>query len=178
MHLGPGQSSTMLSLTILAALASLATANPATPRSGALSIDTTVGTVVGVNEPAVPGVVQWLSVPYAEPPVGSRRFLPPVAKNRGGLIHALQPPPSCQQWLTTKKDIYNQLDSQFLPPGPFSEDCLYLNIIAPKSPKSKSLPVLLWLHGGEETWGGINTPYEKPHQWVQRSQEHIVVQIK
>ncbi|KAJ5594744.1 uncharacterized protein N7459_000952 [Penicillium hispanicum] len=164
----------MLSLTILAALVSLATANP---RSGSLSVDTTVGTVVGVNEPAVPGVVQWLSVPYAEPPVGARRFLPPVAKNRGGLIHASQPPASCQQWLTTKKDIYNQLDPQFLPPGPFSEDCLYLNIIAPKSPKSESLPVLLWLHGGEETWGGINTPYEKPHQWVQRSQEHIVVQI-
>ena len=178
MHLEFQKSIVMRSLIVLAALASLATASPASPRSGSLAVDTTVGTVVGRNNPSYSGVIEWQGVPFAEPPIGSRRFLPPVAKARGGLIHATQPPPSCQQWLTTKKDIYNQLAPEFLPPEHLSEDCLYLNIIAPKSPISKSLPVLIWIHGGQETWGGINSSYEKPHQWVQRSREHIVVQIK
>lgn len=173
MNLNLQTSVNMLALTTLAAMASLAIATPL-----ALSVDTTIGTVVGANDPTYPGVLQWQGIPFAEPPVGSRRFLPPVPKTRGGLIHATQPAPNCMQWLTTKKDIYNQLDPEFLPTKPYSEDCLYLNIIAPKSPTSKSLPVLLWTHGGEETWGGINTAYEKPHQWVQRSQGHIVVQIK
>lgn len=144
-----------------------------------LRVDTTVGTVIGTIDPAVSSVHQWLGIPFAEPPLGSRRFLPPTAKaHASGLINATQLQPSCQQWLTTEKTIYNQEVPEFLPPHPYSEDCLYLNVIVPQYPKNDDLPVLVWLHGGQTTWGGISTPYEKPEQWVQRSQEHIVVQVK
>ena len=143
-----------------------------------LNVETTVGTVVGIVDPAVPNVNQWLGVPFAEPPVGSLRFLPPVAKSFVGVIDTQKPPLSCQQWLTSLPDLYNTLEPAFLPPGPYSEDCLYLNVIAPREPKGFPLPVLVWVHGGMLTYGGINTPYEKPQNWVARSQQHIVVQIK
>lgn len=143
-----------------------------------LSVDTTVGTVVGFVDESVPHVRQWLGIPFAEPPVDSLRFLPPVPKSRGDVISAHKAPASCQQWLTTLPDIFNQLVPEFLPPPPYSEDCLYLNIITPQRWSGRSLPVLVWIHGGEATWGGINTPYEHPQKWVQHSQEHIVVQVK
>ena len=141
-------------------------------------VDTTIGKVQGLIDPQIAGVKQWLGVPFAEPPLQSLRFLPPVAKSKGGLIQAQTQPPSCQQYLTTLPDISNQETPEFLPPGPYNEDCLYLNIIAPRLPHRQPLPVLVWIHGGMITFGGINTPYERPQQWVQRSQQHIVVQVK
>jgi carboxylesterase type B len=142
-----------------------------------LDVQTTVGKVIGTVDDITPGVNQWLGIPFAEPPLGSLRFLPPVKKTSSGVLSAKTPPASCQQYLKGNPNIFN-LVPEFDPPGPYSEDCLYLNVIAPKRPKCKDLPVAVWFHGGESTYGGINTPYEKPQKWVQRSQEHIVVQIK
>jgi len=141
-------------------------------------VETSVGTIIGFVDAATPNVKQWLGVPFAEPPVNSLRFLPPVPKFNIGKINAQKPPPSCQQYRTTLPDIFNQAVPEFLPPGRYDEDCLYLNVVARQNPKSPALPVLVWIHGGMTTFGGINTPYEKPQKWVQRSQEHIVVQIK
>jgi acetylcholinesterase len=141
-----------------------------------LNVETSIGLVEGFVDSSIPGVRQWLAIPFAEPPIASLRFLPPVPKSRGLPICAKTPAASCQQWLTKLPNIF-ELVPEFLPPPPFHEDCLYLNIIAPQHPKSNSLPVLIFIHGGQVTWGGINTPYEHPHKWVQRTQEHVVVQV-
>ncbi|MCJ1386170.1 hypothetical protein MMC17_009296 [Xylographa soralifera] len=87
-----------------------------------LSVETSVRKVVGFVDSAAPNVNQWLGVPFAEPPVGSLRFLPPVAKLFAGVIDTQKPPLSCQQWLITLPDLCNTLEPGFLPP-------LYLNVI-------------------------------------------------
>lgn len=42
----------------------------------------------------------------------------------------------------------------------------------------KGLPVFVWIHGGGMNVGGIQTQYQLPMKWVERTRDHIVVQIK
>ena len=64
-----------------------------------LEVDTSIGQIQGFIDPSQPGVKQWLGIPFAEPPIGSLRFLPPVAVSEGGRkISAQKVPPSCQQY--------------------------------------------------------------------------------
>ena len=151
----------------------LACAGPVDPHVQASTRD-----YEGFVDPAVSGVKQWLGIPFAEPPTGACRFLPPVPKARkGGKTQAVRASPSCQQYQSALPSIFNNGTPEFLAHQPYDEDCLYLNVIAPARPKAPKLPVLVWFHGGMGLVGGIDTPYEKPQKWVQRSQEHIVVQI-
>jgi len=55
-----------------------------------------------------------------------------------------------------------------------------LSIWAPFSQEScnKELPVIVWIYGGGSVTGGAEIKYQIPTAWVQRSQSHIVVQVK
>jgi len=75
-------------------------------------------------------------VPYAAPPVGQNRWRAPqpvIAWK--GVRDATAFSPACRQTATWI-------------PKPQSEDCLYLNIWAPKAAKREKLPVMVWIHGG------------------------------
>lgn len=146
-----------------------------------LAVGTTVGTVYGLINGTTPNVAQFLGVPYAEPPVGSLRWLPAVAKAPVGTIDATSFSPSCPQFESTVPSVYNIDARNFLISGPSSEDCLTLNIWAPVTTASnctEKLPVLVWIYGGGFQTGGGEIGYQIPSQWVQRSQKHIVVGIK
>src|SRR5882724_470089 len=92
------------------------------------------------------GVTQFLGIPYAKPPVGALRWMPPqpVAKWTG-VRRAYKFGPTCAQVTTL---------GPFAGPPNSNEDCLYLNVFT-KDTKAK-LPVLVWIHGGGYFDGASN----------------------
>jgi len=147
-----------------------------------LSVNTTVGEVQGIINGTHPDVAQFLGIPFAEPPIANLRWERPVAKIPvEGSIDATSFSPSCPQYETSSPSVYTIDAREFLISGPTSEDCLTLSIWAPYgSSKStgKHLPVIVWIYGGGQVTGGAEIAYQIPSSWVQRSQEHIVVQVK
>lgn len=125
-----------------------------------------------------PDVRQYLNIPYAEPPLGKLRFLPPKPlKQPNKTIISTALGPACPQIPGISASIDSEVVTQFEFSGPTAEDCLSLAIWAPLYiPKKESLlPVFIYLFGGGYTTGGIDVEYQIPAQWVQRSQSHIVI---
>ncbi|CAE6447304.1 unnamed protein product [Rhizoctonia solani] len=77
-------------------------------------------------------------IPFAQPPVGSLRFKPPVAWAPSATlttINATALGPSCHQGTSTA--------------APVSEDCLTLNIRKVSNSSTNALlPVMVWIYGG------------------------------
>lgn len=181
---------------LLASLLSLSSstlvqAHPHSPNTtDPLTVTTPSGTYIGLINGTAPQVRQFLSIPFAEPPVGNLRFAPPVQCNAtAGPRDTTQFPPSCPQYNSGSPSLWSALVPEWLirDPGQNStagayatgsaEDCLYLGIWTPTKPKGK-LPVLVFLTGGGFQVGGVDIPYQLPYHWVQRTQAHIVVSVK
>ena len=87
---------------------------------------------------------QYLGIPYAAPPVGSRRFQPPQpAPHWSGVRDASTFGNRCVQG--------NGWDPGYETPI-LTEDCLYLNVYVPKHVR-RNAPVMVWIHGGGFTGG-------------------------
>ncbi|KAK4198270.1 Alpha/Beta hydrolase protein [Triangularia verruculosa] len=153
--------------------------------ASSLSVDTPLGTIIGTTSPHTPCVRQFLSIPFAQPPLGSLRFLPPepLLALPTTPYKATQFGPSCMQFLTENPPtIFTQFVNQYNLQGlnrtsPFlSEDCLSLSVYTPPVQfTGQQLPVIIFIYGGAFTAGGQDVPYQIPANWVQDSQEHIVV---
>ncbi len=80
-------------------------------------------------------------IPYALPPVGRRRWMPPVpAPAWRGLRPASSFGPACIQRRSDPGSFYPNA------PASQSEDCLSLNVWAPWP--AADAPVIVWIHGG------------------------------
>jgi carboxylesterase type B len=162
----------------------IATAAPTGAHDNAqgLRVETSSGELQGFINETAPSVRQFLGVPYAEPPVGKLRFEAPVSPKRGQtVINATAWAPSCYQSLSSKPTVFTEEVPQFLINGRQSEDCLYLNIWAPRVeniPEKEKLPVFVYIPGGGFTSGGADSMYKIPDKWIQRTQSHIVVVLK
>jgi para-nitrobenzyl esterase len=87
------------------------------------------------------------NIPFAAAPVGDLRWAPPKpAPKWTGARDATKAGPSCPQVMNP--DGSPNLGSAN---GPTSEDCLQLNVFAPKG--TKGAPVMVWLHGGGHRTG-------------------------
>ena len=92
---------------------------------------------------------QWLGIPYAQAPMGSLRWKAPRSlENENDQVKAIEFSNPCPQIESISID--KKGEGEFLG----SEDCLFLNIFAPKNISSdKKLPVMFWIHGGGNTSG-------------------------
>ncbi|TEA13119.1 putative secreted lipase [Colletotrichum sidae] len=136
------------------------------------------GVVTGFTAASAPSVAQFLGIPYAEAPVGPRRWLPALARQSLGAFDASKRPSSCPQ--TDPPAGGGAWAAEFLiRPNSTSEDCLNLNIWAPLGSKETGelLPVVVWIHGGGFGEGSNDIAYQTPTRWVEKSQKHIVVAI-
>lgn len=138
------------------------------------------GVIVHLENRHLDPVEAYKGIPYASPPLGSLRFMPPVSGALwSGVRKADKFGPVCPQRLP---DIRNEtLALQRMPKGRLdylrrlfsylqnqSEDCLYLNIYAPimagardtgTGGSTAKYPVLVFVHGESYEWNSGN-PYD------------------
>ena len=207
-HLRPKMKTSTLTFSYLLGYFSSVSAIPHShydPSKGSdLSVHTSSGYINGKIDSATPHVRQFLGIPFAQPPIGALRFAPPVALPQSAAsnnVQAIELPPSCLQYLNPNSpsvyvDQILEFNLQGLNrTGAVSEDCLTLSVWTPtvnatqkghggpgnSNSKAKNgglLPVLIFIYGGGFVNGGQDVPYQLPPQWVERTQDHIVVSFK
>ena len=108
------------------------------------------GPVVHTDTGRVRGVIEsdlqiFRGIPYAAPPLEERRFLPP------------SPAPPWSEVRPATRFGAACLQSK-LPEHTESEDCLTLNVWAPKRKRTRLLPVMVFVHGGAFKQGSSSSP--------------------
>jgi para-nitrobenzyl esterase len=100
------------------------------------------------------GLYVFKGIPYAAPPVGKLRWLPPQpTKPWNGVRQAKDFEKIAPQNVGLLDSILPELSAK----EPQGEDCLYLNIWSPGL-DDKRRPVLFWIHGGAFTIGSSSSP--------------------
>jgi len=126
-------------------------------------VDTEYGRVQGFrySVPELGGVTgsAFLGIPFAEPPVGSRRFRRPEPLRRpwAGVRSAVRKPSTCYQAADLFFGEEFPGSTMWNPNTELSEDCLMLNVWVPDGAGSRNArrrksdskrPVMAWIFGG------------------------------
>ena len=131
-------------------------------------VETSYGSIQGFEED---GVSYFLGIPFAEPPIGDLRWKAPQSLEKWDVIlEATSFGAACMQPTNIGNSLFLELMLDgfglawyekaiinflallnFSNGTEYSEDCLFLNVIAPKD--AKNLPVMFWIHGGASRFG-------------------------
>jgi para-nitrobenzyl esterase len=99
------------------------------------------------------GVHVFRGIPFAAPPVGPRRWQPPV---REEAWEGTRDATSFSAQSAQTEFGLTKIMGQAQPP--YSEDSLYLNVWTPGCDDERR-PVMVWIHGGAFVWGAGDTPW-------------------
>ena len=92
-------------------------------------------------------ILYWDDIPYAQPPVKELRWKAPRRINQSQNIILPKEDNFCIQRPSNLGGVEGE--DGFIG----TEDCLYLDIIAPSKKNDGFLPVMFWIHGGGNTSG-------------------------
>jgi para-nitrobenzyl esterase len=137
---------TFAAIVVAAALG--AAVPPAVAQKATSVLRTDSGPVRGIEQGSMNA---YLGIPYAAPPVGALRWMPPR-----------RPAPWTSMFDASKfgSSCTQNADLGVFATAGGTEDCLYLNVYVGKPAQSKErLPVLLWIHGGS-LWVGAGSDYD------------------
>lgn len=116
-----------------------------------LTVQTKAGKLLGTLED---GLAVFRGIPYAAPPVGPLRWMPPQPVTPWPRMRAADRfRPICPQNVMR----ISVIPRPQLPEEPQDEDCLYLNVWTPAA-DSQRRPVMVWIHGGAFTNGSGSSP--------------------
>jgi para-nitrobenzyl esterase len=139
----------LLAAGLLCAAASAQEADDAAARAGGPLVRTAEGPVRGLVKD---GVYEFLGIPYAAPPVGALRWMPPAP------VAPWHQPLQATKFANTCAQVTEL--GVFAGPPNINEDCLYLNVfttaIGARHGGTKGDAVLVWIHGGGNVDGESN----------------------
>jgi para-nitrobenzyl esterase len=114
------------------------------------------------------GVLVFRGIPYAAPPVGPRRFLPPAREDSwDGVRDATQFGPDIAQ---ADLPVARMLGSNS---GESREDGLYLNVWTPACDDARR-PVMVWIHGGAYVFGSGSVSWYDGTRFARRGDVVVV----
>lgn len=128
-------------------------------------VETNAGKIEGYQRR---GLFVFKGIPYAAPPVGGRRWLPPEPVEPWSGVRQTQSYATIAPQNPTELSVIAPRE-----PEPQNEDCLHLNIWTPGI-DDKRRPVLFWIHGGGFTMGSGSLPVYSGRTLSQRGNAVVV----
>ncbi len=129
-----------------------------------LAVKTRTGIYVGYKQD---GLILYLGIPYAKPPVGELRWKAPEPLPSSDAVFEAENPGASA--------IQVEYAGVILKHHRQSEDCLYLNIFTANQKTEQKKPVLVLFSHGSFTYGGAADPLLYGNEFIKEHEDVILV---